>query len=1118
MFKNFVLLATTLCVFTVAASAQTITGSITGTVSDPSGAVIANAKVAALNTATNVQFATTTSQSGVYNIVFLPVGEYNLAVENTGFKKSVIGPFKLEVNQIARLDVSLQVGESTQTVEVTSVAPILQTESTATGDTITSTKLTSLPLNGRNFATLTLLIPGAISTSPNAMNTSARFQGSGSRPQVNGNREQTNNFLLDGVDVNDSIDNRIGYQPNVDALEEVKVITGNAGGEFGNVGGGSVMMSIKSGTNAYHAAAFEFIRNDKLDANGFFPNRNSTARAAFRRNIFGGTFGGPIKKNKLFFFTDYEGTEQRTSGAATASVAPQSWRNGDLSQLGIIKDPLTGPDVGSRTAFVGSIIPATRINPVARFLFANPNLYPLPNKSGTGSLGVSNNYISASRNSLSNKQGDVKVDWRPNDKDNFAARYSMGQYDQIGSQAALPTSMTGGTNGPTLSAMFNWTRTISAHLVLDARIGFSRVGIDDLVVDWSGLLGAAGNSKFGIAGGQPIPGLSSIGLGNGLSSIGSGASIGSTRDNKYQEEIVATYLTGSHVIKAGGQLLRMQQNRYYAGNNGALGSFGYDGSYTGQAYGDFITNALATKGRGAVTGKWGHRQWRNALFVQDDWKVRRNLTLNLGMRWEYNTPIQEVADRQVNINTYTGELILPGSGPYGRALYKSYKKQFQPTLGIAWTPEAMKGKMVVRAGYRFSSYLEGTGANLRLPLNPPFFVESNVVYDQRSPGSVTTGFSDVIAAGSLTGPRSSPTAAPFFQARAWDLDLKPQQTNQYNFSTEYQVDKTTSLTVAYVGNHATHLVVPHEANQPLPGTGPTSTWAPLNDRRPLFKSLPNVGNIALTESSGTSRYNSLQVTARHRMGGGFEALAAYTFSKTLTDNLGYYGCGSTSAEGAYWQNAYDRHANFGPACFDARHNFTVGGLYELPVGKGHKFGSGMTKAMNLIAGGWNANYFVSRHTGFPVTVTSGSANTLQAVRGNTRANAYTPLNVGAGTNIVDQFFGAVYDPATKSNVFCAAGVYDGKCAFGTPGVGSFGSGGVGTLRAPTFFNLDASVGKKFYLTEKHYLDFRMEMFNMLNHASFGPPQRNINDPANFGAITSQVQNPRNIQFGLKYMF
>ena len=315
------------------AFAQTITGSVTGTVTDASGAAMANVKVTATNTGTGIANTTQTNASGIYNFPFLQVGNYTIAAENQGFKKAIIGPFKLEVNQTARLDVKMEVGDITQSVEVTEVGPLLQTETQATGDTLSSTKLTSIPLNGRNFASLTLLIPGAISTSPNAMNTVARFQGSGSRPQVNGNREQTNNFILDGVDINQSVDNRIGYQPNVDALEEVKVITGNAGAEFGNVGGASVVMTIKSGTNEFHGNVFEFLRNEKLDANGFFNNRNNVKKQALRQNIFGGTFGGPIKRNKLFFFMDYEQTERRNSGPATASVAPAAWRNGDLCQF-----------------------------------------------------------------------------------------------------------------------------------------------------------------------------------------------------------------------------------------------------------------------------------------------------------------------------------------------------------------------------------------------------------------------------------------------------------------------------------------------------------------------------------------------------------------------------------------------------------------------------------------------------------------------------------------------------------------------------------------------------------------------------------------------------------------
>src|SRR3954470_15270803 len=388
--------------------AQTITASITGTATDPTGAAIPNAKIVATNTGAGVPYSALSNTAGVYNLPFLPVGNYNIVAENQGFKRSSVGPFGLEVNQIARIDFKMEIGELTQTVEVTGAAPILQTESTATGDAINSAKLTSVPLNGRNFSTLTLLIPGAISTSPTVMSTSARFQSSGSRPQVNGNREQTNNFLLDGVETGETVGNRVGYQPNVDALEEVKVITGNGGGEYGNVGGASVVMTLKSGTNQLHGNLFEFLRNDKLDANGFFGNRAGAKRNAFRRNIFGGTVGGPIRKNKAFFFMDYEGTEQRTSGPATASVAPDAWRTGNLSQFltqnQVVRDPLTG------TPFPGNIVPAARItNPVALKLFGSPDFYPLPNNPGTGPLGVTNNYIASQASKISNHQADVKI-------------------------------------------------------------------------------------------------------------------------------------------------------------------------------------------------------------------------------------------------------------------------------------------------------------------------------------------------------------------------------------------------------------------------------------------------------------------------------------------------------------------------------------------------------------------------------------------------------------------------------------------------------------------------------------------------------------------------------------
>ena len=1094
------------------AAAQTITGAFTGTLADPSGAVIPNAKVTATNTGTNVAYTAQSNAAGVYNLLFLPIGAYNLAAEVKGFKKGTAGPFSLQVNQVARVDFKLEIGDTSQTVEVTTAAPVLQTETTQTGESLGTKQLTEIPLKGRNFVSLTLLVPGAVSPQPDAMN--GRF---GARPYVNGNREQTNNFMLDGVDVNDSIDNRVGYSPNVDALEEVKVLTGNAAADYGNSGGATVMMSLKSGTNQFHGNLFEFLQNNKLNANGFFRNRvaSTAARTGFKRNIFGGTLGGPIQKNKLFFFVDYEGTMQRTDGPATASVAPQAWRNGDLSQFptnnpgNVINDPTNGQP------FPNKQIPAARFNPVARFLFSNPSLYPLPNQAGVGPLGVSGNYASAVASKLNNHQGDAKVDYRPSDKDALMARWSIGRYESINSRAALPVNMTGGQEGPTTSWVANWNRTVSPSIVNEARFSFTRIGIDDVTLDWSGQLGADGNQKFGIPGGQPIAGLSSVGIGGGLSGIGAAANLSNTTDTKYIIYDNLTWQKGKHLLKMGTQLMKYNQDRYYAGNNGALGLFRYTGTYTGLDFGDFMIDALNSKGRGAVEKPWGHRFWRSAFFFQDDYKVSRQFTLNIGMRWEYMQPIYEKDNRQINIDTFAGTLVKT-DGPLGRATYNPYKKQFMPRIGFAWTPSQFSNKLVIRGGYAYQSFMEGTGANLRLPLNPPFFLESDITYDVRTPGSIRTGFSDVTASNiTLDMPRTGPN--PTLQVRAWDLNLRPQTTSQVNFTTEYQFDNSTSIQAGYVAQKGTHLVAPVEANQPVAGVGPFASWTPLNSRRPLYNKLPNLSNIARTESSATMDYHSLQVVARRKFAAGFDFLASYTHGKTLTDNLGYYGSGLTSGEGAYWQNAYDRRANRGPSFFDVRNNFTIAGSWFVPVGKGKKFGSGVSKAADLIVGGWNANYTLMTRSGLPITVRAND-RTGQAVRGNVRANRYRTLTINESARTVDNWFGLPTDTAARGAFFCPGGVDDGKCPYGQPADGQFGNSSIGTERGPSFFSTDISLGKRFNVTERHYVDFRMEMFNAFNNVSWAPPGANLTALAGFGAVGAQVQAPRNIQFGLKYFF
>ncbi|MCC6858401.1 MAG: TonB-dependent receptor [Bryobacterales bacterium] len=1072
------------------AAAQTVTAALTGTVTDSSAAVVTGVGVTARNTATNLTYNTRTNQAGVYDLLFLPIGSYEVTAEAPGFKRVVLGPFQLEVNQRARVDIQLEVGAVTESVEVRDIAPILQTDSSQTGDTISSTQAASLPLNGRNIASLTLLMPGVVSPNPGSFTNPARAF-SGGRPYVNGNREQTNTFMLDGVEIGESTSNVVGYNPNVDALAEVRVLTGNGNAEFGNSSGATVLMSLKSGTNDFHGNLFEFFRNDKLDANGFFQNRARTARRALRRNIYGGTLGGPLVRNRHFFFMDYEGTRQRSSGPATASVAPAAFRNGDLSVFTrTIRDPLGG-------VFPGNIIPPSRIaNPAAQALYRDSRLYPLPNNAGAGAIGVTSNYISSSNSYLDNDQGDVKIDSRLSDKDNVWGRLSVARYRTGDGSLALPTSVGSVTDAPTLAGVITWTRTFSAALVNEARIGYTRIAQSGTPNDPAGLLGLEGNQKLGIPGGQPVAGASRVQLGEGLSDVGSVATASTTSNHTFQYGNNLTWQTGRHLVKFGGQALRYRQNRYYSGNNGVLGRFDYSGKYTGNAHADFLLNLLTGKGRGSQAGKWGHRTWRAGLFFQDDFKIRSNFTLNLGMRWEYAQPIYEVADRQASIDLASGKVLYAGKDGNSRALYRSNFRQFMPRIGFGWTPGVFDKKVVIRAAYGITTFLEGTGTNLRLPLNPPFFFESDITYDLNAPGDIRTGFVDVQPRPEFAG-----------QVRAWNPDLQPAFTEQWNFSLERQITNRLSATLAYVGQRGRHLINAREYNQPLPDPGPVNQWRPLNQRRPLYGVAPLITNISGTDSSSNMHYHSLQANARRRMSGGLELLVAYTLSRTLSDSIGFYGSSGSNNEGAYWQNAYDRRNNYGPAFFDVRHNLSIGGIYELPLGQGKRFGGNLRGAAGQILGGWNVQYVMSAHSGFPVTIQSNDL-TNQATRGGIRPNRYRSLDY-SGRDI-DAWFGR--------NAFCTAGADNGTCPYGEPAPGRFGNAGVGTETAPSFFNLDLSVGKQFRISEYRYIDFRAEFFNLPNSVSFGPPARNISSPTTFGQITSQINSPRNIQFALKYYF
>jgi len=1073
--------------------AQTVTGTITGTVSDATGAAAPNVTVTAIQLATNLRYTTHTTEAGVYTLNFLPVGDYTITAEASGFKTSTLGPFRLDVNQTVRQDVQLEIGQITEKVEVTATAAILQTENAQTGDVISGQQATELPLNGRNFVSLTLLVPGSINPNPANIQTAQRNT-TGGRPYVNGNREQSNNFLLDGIDINEPVGDLIGYTPSVDALQEIQVLTGNANAEFGNGNGAVVNMTTKSGTNQFRGSLFEFLQNDKLNANSFFNNRSGAKKQALRQNMFGGTLGGPIRKDRLFFFIDYQGTRIATNGPSTAAVVPAAMRAGDLSRYAqVIRDPLTG------NPFAGNLIPVSRYGPTATALFANAKLYPLPNAPGSGPIGVVGNFAGVLATSTQNDQADAKIDYRIRDKDSIFGRFTIDRYYSSPATEPLPITIAQAYDAPTTGAVINWTHTLSPTTVNEARFGYTRVKIVTHTIDPNGVLGANGNQSLGIPGGQPIAGASSITLGGDFTNIGSAASDRNTTDNDFHYSDNLNRIVGRHSLKMGANFLRYRENNFYAGNNGLLGVFTYDGTYTGNGFADFLLDQLHTKGRGTQTGLWGHRQWRDGIFFQDDFKIRRNLTLNLGLRWEYTQPLYEVADRQTNLNLQTGQEELAGKNGNSRALYNAYYKQFMPRFGFAYTPAFLNNRFVVRGGYGITSFLEGTGANLRLPLNPPYYFESNITYDKNTPGHITTGFTDVQPLNYLSG-----------QVRYWNPALRPAFIQQWNLTTEYLFTQNLSLTAAYIGQYGTHLVNAREYNQPLPGTGPVAGWLPLAQRYPLYAVAPLITNVSGTDSSSVMRYNSLQVTGSKRMSHGIQFTSAYTYSKTLADSLGYYGSTGVAAQNAYWQNAYNRHGDYGPAFFDARHIFSFGSTWEIPVGQGRAFGRGMNRAADLIIGGWKMDAIVSVHSGFPITILSVD-QTNQSIRGSsTRPNFYQPMVLQ--NQSIDHWFGT-------TNTYCLTpGVNTGSCAYGVAAPGVFGNAGVGTQRAPDFRNLDLSFGKKFNVTERHYLDFRADFFNIANHANFGPPGATVSSPGSFGVISTQIGGSRVIQMVLKYYF
>ena len=1099
-----VVLTTTVLSFPATAWSQQVTASITGKVTDPTSAIIVGAKVTAKDLDRGTLLTTETNASGFYNLPRVPIGNYEIRVEVVGFQTAIHPAVRLVLNQTARVDFVMQLGEVTQTVEVTGAPPLLQTDTMQLGSVINDKTNQDLPLATRNYIQLTLLVPGSVNPNPQTL-TNGQTTANGGRPYVNGNREQANNFLLDGLDNNQVSDNLVGYAPSPDAIQEFNMITNNAPADFGNFQGGIVSTTIKSGTNQLHGSAFEFFRNDVLNANTWEGNWSGSPRPKVRWNMFGGSAGGPIVKDKLFFFGDYQG-ERFNNPASTSpiSVFTAAERQGDFSQLlnerGIqLYNPFLTDASGNRLPLPNNQIPAGLIDPVARSLFSS-NLYPLPINNN-----LQNNQFNTTSSKTIGDQFDAKIDANLSSVDHVFVRYSQSRQNNP-STNSFPLFFDSFFNSPTHNGVGNWTRTLSPHLVNEVRIGVNRVLVNNGGVD-TGLGNVA--EQLGIQNGNDRgPGLLALNFGAALvNNIGS-ANIGTQQlfaDTVYQYEDALILTRGRHVVHTGFQYWRQQLNTFYAGNNGRTGFMSYTGKFTagpgslavagggtGAGEADFLLGLPDQLGRGVDTGTWGQRANVFAAYVQDNWRFTDSLTLNLGLRYETHTPWVEVKDRQTNFAPFSGEIEPAGQSTLynnNRALYNSYNAglDFQPRFGFAWTPGVLGKKTVIRGAYTISSYLEGTGTNLRLPLNPPFNQEFATLYDTLAlPASRTTDGLTVLS--SPSDPFSGATI------RLWDPNLRPAAVQQWNFGVERQFFKDTTLMVGYVGQHGTHLMVPRPYFQRQLLADGTTTPSPYLAGNPA---LANIAQISGTESNGNQRYDALQATLQKRFSEGLQYQIAYTYSKCMTDSIGYYGSGGQAVPtSAYWQNLYDKGAEWGPCYFDVKSALTSFATYELPFGRGKRFGNDWNRWVKGTLGNWQVSSIVSLHTGYPLTISAGDASGTNS-RG-PRADCISPASV----------FGRMDSPSGGYQWFDPS-------AYGPPVPGAFGSCGVGTIRGPGLTNLDLGLQKEFFVSEGKHFEFRTEFLNLTNTPILNAPNTGLG--AGLGQLRTS-QGPRNIQFGLKFYF
>jgi hypothetical protein len=1069
----------------VPAWGQAVSGSITGLVTDSSAAAVSGATVTVQNVGTRVATQVTTTDTGYYAVLNLIPGTYSVVAEAQGFKTFRVDQVAVNLNSTVRVDCSLVVGSISESVTVSAESALLKTEKADVSGLLAGRTLNELPVIGRNVSQLISILPGAVRGGAAFVGENPSGDTNGF---VNGLGGGNNYHQLDGIDNQETIQGVAMVNPAIDSLQEMKITTNSYDAEFGQVAGAIFQASTKSGTNAFHGSAFEYLQNDKLFARNPW-TQSTTGVAPWRWNQFGGSVGGPIVKNKVFFFGDWQALRSRNGSTTVMGLPTPDMRRGDLSALASqypIYDPSTGDANGrGRTQFANNMIPASRLDPATQRLVAM-----LPDPNTVDPTLYTRNYTKSGSFVSDTDAADGRVDYNVNDKTRMFGRYTFlrSRYDAppifgtvLGGPGFGPQAEVGGTRTQNLS--WTLTRVIRPNLMAEFRFGFSRfrsnLAQTDVGLSTANDIGIPGINK----GNDPFTdGLPQMNLDGPILNF----YMGNPFANFYQVEQTFQYATnwsytkGSHTAKWGvdlrprARLQRIDKSFRGSFNFSRFGTASADtAATTGLGFASFLLGHSNSYSRGTYIQLPIEYQDRYGAYFQDQWRITSKLSLNLGIRWEYYSPTySDDQGREANFDFATGNMVLASLGDVSK--YANVQPRYNnlaPRFGLAYTIDA---KTVLRVGYGRSYAINSGGANFgtyccQWPIGNNQAINSTTNYAQIFPLSQGPPPVQNVAIPS-NGVLPVPPGQMIF-GRPFDDKITSQ--DSYNVTVQRQFGYSWSTELGWVGGLGRHLFRAHEANPAVPGPGA------LIPRKPYGTLYGFNQSINMRSNEGNSRFNSLQARIEKRFASGYQLQASFTWQKTIVDS---------------YQNPFDRgmYPNLsGPAKW-----LTLSHVWELPFGPGKAFAKNATGLTRLLVAGWQFNGITQFQDGVPLSPTM-IANTL-----NVDNYSQVPDRVGSG---------AIANPSNQA--------WFDATAFAIPSAYRFGTSGLGVLTGPGWWVADLALDKNFQFTERVRLTLRWQLFNAFNHNNPGNPDTRIDAPVSVAAhITSVQQNMRRQQIGLHLYF